>query len=234
MKIAIIRLVESISILKHCNLNEKQKTECRLRVEDAFNSLDSFKVPFKIQNQIIALGEREDIRKVGYDELDKKALAILAKQHKKINKNGWTLRKSRKSEEKMKKVHNIKEQEMREEARAAIIEALEDGYSGYYCDLHNEVFNTDYYIIGTHQAKEALCEYDVFEALEKVQTYEKNNFGEIYTDLSDPEGLINVLYYIIGEEVLFEMMDGIEAWDDNWNNQADEETNAAILEETSE
>ena len=122
-----------------------------------------------------------------------------------------------------------KDQEMREEARGAIIEALESGYSGYYCDLHNEVFNTDYYIIGTCRAKEALNEYDVFEALNKVQTYEKDNFGEVYTDLSDPEKLINMLYYIIGEEVLSEMMDGITAWEDNWNNQADEETNAEIL-----
>jgi GDP-D-mannose dehydratase len=122
-----------------------------------------------------------------------------------------------------------KDQEMREEARGAIIEALESGYSGYYCDLHNEVFNTDYYIIGTYRAKEALNEYGVFEALNKVQNYEKDNFGEVYTDLSDPEKLINMLYYIIGEEVLSEMMDGITAWEDNWNNQADKETNAEIL-----
>ena len=122
-----------------------------------------------------------------------------------------------------------KDQEMREEARGAIIEALESGYSGYYCDLHNEVFNTDYYIIGTYRAKEALNEYGVFEALNKVRTYEKDNFGEVYTDLSDPEKLINMLYYIIGEEVLSEMMDGITAWEDNWNNQADKETNAEIL-----
>jgi len=47
--------------------------------------------------------------------------------------------------------------------------------------------------------------------------------------LSNPEKLINMLYYIIGEEVLLEMMDGIEAWEENWNNQADEKTNAAIL-----
>ncbi len=126
-------------------------------------------------------------------------------------------------------MYNKKEEAMRKEARAAIIEALQDGYSGYYCDLHNEVFNTDYYIIGTYQAKEALKEYDVFEAIEKVQTYEKDNFGEIYTDLSDPEKLINMLYYIIGEEVLFEMMDGIEAFHENWNNQANEKTNAEIL-----
>ena len=124
---------------------------------------------------------------------------------------------------------NQKDLEMREEARAAIIEALEDGYNGYYCDLLNEVFNTDYYIIGTYQAKEALKEYDVFEALEKVQQYEKDNFGEIVTDLSDPEKLINMLYYIIGEEVLFEMMGDIKGFNDNWNNQADEETNKAIL-----
>ena len=126
-------------------------------------------------------------------------------------------------------MYNSKEKAMREEARAAIIEALRDGYSGYYCDLHNEVFNTDYYIIGTYQAEEALKEYGVFKAIEKVQTYEKENFGEVYTDLSNPEKLINMLFYIIGEEVLYEMMDGIEAWNNNWNNQADEETNAEIL-----
>ncbi len=124
-----------------------------------------------------------------------------------------------------------KEQDMREQAREEIIEALQGGYSGHYSDLHNEVFNTGYYIIGTYQAKEALKEYDVFEAIEKVQTYEKDNFGEIYTDLSDPEKLINTLYYIIGEEVESAMMDGIAEWNDNWNNVADDETNAAILAE---
>jgi len=123
-----------------------------------------------------------------------------------------------------------KEQEMREEARAAIIEALKDGYNGYYCDLHDELFNPeDYYIIGTYKAKKALEEYDVFEAIEKIQAYEKDNFGEVYTDLSDPEKVLNMLYYIIGEEVLFEMMDDIEAFNKNWNNKADEETNAEIL-----
>lgn len=78
--------------------------------------------------------------------------------------------------------------------------------------------------------KKALNEYGIWDAIEKVQTYEKDTFGEIYTDLSDPERLINMLYYIIGEEVLFEMMDGIEAFSENWNNKADEETNAEILE----
>ena len=122
-----------------------------------------------------------------------------------------------------------KEQEMRKEAKEAIIEALRDGYTGYYCDLHHEVFNTDYYIIGTYQAKEALKEYDIFKAIEKVQAYEKGNFGEVITDLSDPEKLVNAIYYIIGEEELFQLVEEVEALNKNWNNVADEETNAAIL-----
>ena len=125
---------------------------------------------------------------------------------------------------------NSKEKAMREEARMDIIEALKNGYSGYYCDLHNEVFNTSYYIVGTYEAKQALQEYGVFDAIERVQTYEKENFGEVYTDLSDPEKLINMLYYIIGEEVLYEMMEDVDAFHDNWNNLATDETNAEILE----
>jgi len=124
---------------------------------------------------------------------------------------------------------NKKEQKMREEARAAIIEALKDGYTGYYCDLHHEVFNTSYYIIGTYEAKKALEEYGVFEALEKIQEYEEDNFGKVYTDLANPEKIANMLWYIIGEEVLFEMMEGVDEFHNNWNNAATEETNAKIL-----
>ena len=102
-------------------------------------------------------------------------------------------------------MYNTKHNEMKIEAITDIIEALKNGYEGYYCDLHNEVFNTDYYIIGTYKAKEALKEYDVFEAIELVQNYEKDNFGEVYTELSNPEKLINMFYYIIGDDVIAEI-----------------------------
>lgn len=127
-------------------------------------------------------------------------------------------------------MYNEKHEAMKQEAIEAIIETLENGYNGYYCDLHNEVFNTDYYIIGTYQAKEALKEYDVFEAIELVQTYEKEQFGEVYTDLSNAEKLINMVYYIIGDEVIGEMY-AIETFEENWNEKADDETNAIIIEE---
>ena len=88
------------------------------------------------------------------------------------------------------------------EALEDILDILESGYGGSMEDLHNEVFSTNYYIIGTHTAKQALTEYGVFEAIDVVQEYEDSAFGERYTDVSDPEKLANMLYYIIGEEVI--------------------------------
>ena len=88
------------------------------------------------------------------------------------------------------------------EALEDILDVLESGYDGSMEDLHHEVFNTDYYIIGTYQAKQALTEYGVFEAIDTVQEYEDNAFGERYTDVSDPEQLANMLYYIVGDEIV--------------------------------
>ena len=89
------------------------------------------------------------------------------------------------------------------EALEDILDVLESDYSGWYMeDLHNEVFNTGYYIIGTYQAKQALTEYGVFDAIEKVQSYEESHFDKVITELSDPEKLANMLYYIIGEEII--------------------------------
>ena len=70
------------------------------------------------------------------------------------------------------------------------------------CDLHNEIFNTDYFCVYTHECKKYLEEYGVFEAIEKVKEYEELNFGELTTDFSDPFKLLNMLVYILGEEYL--------------------------------
>ena len=88
------------------------------------------------------------------------------------------------------------------EALEDILDVLESGYDGSMEDLHHEVFSTNYYIIGTYQAKQALTEYGVFDAIEKVQGYEESHFDKVITDLSDPEKLANMLYYIIGEEII--------------------------------
>ena len=125
-----------------------------------------------------------------------------------------------------------KYENMKVEAMEKIIEVLEGGFNGhYYYDLHNECFNTDYYIIGTYEAKKALEEFGTFNAIEKVMEYEKDNFGEVSTEVYNPEKLVNMLFYIIGEEVLYSLTNDIEVFQENWDNIADDETNAAILNE---
>ena len=86
-----------------------------------------------------------------------------------------------------------------------ILDVLESGYDGPMEELHNEVFNTGYYIIGTWLAKQALEEFGVFEAIDKVQTWEHDNLGELYTDVSDPEKLANMLYFVLGEMIMFDL-----------------------------
>lgn len=87
------------------------------------------------------------------------------------------------------------------EAIENIIEMLQD-YNGQVSELHNEVFNTDYYIIGYNDADIALREYGVFKAIKKVVSFEIDNFGENITDMIDPEKVSNMLWYIVGYELL--------------------------------
>ena len=81
------------------------------------------------------------------------------------------------------------------------LEDLKDYYTGYGSDLHNELFNTDYYILGTYQAKQWLG-VDAMDVIEEIQEYETSNFGEVSTDLSNAEAVVNMYVYILGEEIL--------------------------------
>ena len=68
-------------------------------------------------------------------------------------------------------------------------------------DLHHECFNTDYYIYGAYKAKEWLGN-DVFAIINYVKEYEQFNFNQVTTDFSDPEAIVNMYVYIIGEEIV--------------------------------
>ena len=116
------------------------------------------------------------------------------------------------------------------DAKAAIIEALTDGeYSGYYCDLHNELFNTDYYYTYPGEAIKAFNKISVFDAIGVIVKYEKDNFGEVDADFTSPCTVANMLYYIVGEEVLWDLFVGCELWNEVWNDEATEETNKALV-----
>ena len=112
----------------------------------------------------------------------------------------------------------------------AIIDCLECGYDGYYCDLHNEVFNKDYYVTGTAEAKNILGEGEnIFNAIGRIYTYERDTFGEVFTDLSDPVKIVNMLFYIIGEEIMYNNGEFSKILDEHWDEYADEETNMELI-----
>ena len=117
------------------------------------------------------------------------------------------------------------------DAKAAIIEALTDGeYNGYYCELHNELFNTDYHYIYTSDAKKALNKIGIFDAIGVIVKYETEEFGVVNTDFTSPCNVANMLYYIVGEEVLYDLFDECELWDEVRDDEATEETNKALVQ----
>lgn len=119
-------------------------------------------------------------------------------------------------------------EKMRKEARENIVETLENGYDGYLCDLHNEAFNMDYYVCYYDEAVSILGS-NVYDAIGKIVEYEKDNFGEVNTDFTDPCAVVNMLWYIIGEEELAKMFDGCKKYDELWNEQIDETECKALL-----
>ena len=90
--------------------------------------------------------------------------------------------------------------------RVAEIAAWDEDKLNDVYDLHNEIFNMDYYIIGYYQAAQWLGT-DAFEAIGMIQDYEKFHFGEVHTDLSCSEKVANMLAYILGEEVIQEVVE---------------------------
>ena len=78
-------------------------------------------------------------------------------------------------------------------------------------DLHHHCFNTDYYIIGTYKASQWL-ENQVFKVINFIKEYEMDNFGEVSTDLSDPEKVVNMYVYIIGEDIVHEYKEKNNLW----------------------
>lgn len=86
-----------------------------------------------------------------------------------------------------------------------------DGYKGIkdytFDDVFNDLFNSDYYIIGYKEAEDALKEYGIFNALEEVRRWDVENFGHWDTDYTDPEKIANMLEYIHASEYMQDMLD---------------------------
>ena len=95
------------------------------------------------------------------------------------------------------------------------------------CDLHNEIFNTDYFIVGSYRAEQWLIENGgVFNAISVIQEYEEENFGKVYTDLSSSENLVNMFVYVLGDELLQKT-----SLNKFWDRKLNEEDITILIEE---
>lgn len=81
-------------------------------------------------------------------------------------------------------------------------------------EVHQILFNEDYFVIGYYEAEQMLIPYGIFAAIEKIRDYEKDNFGEVTTDCGSSERVANMLAYILGEELLAECPTIQDKWDD--------------------
>lgn len=88
------------------------------------------------------------------------------------------------------------------------------GVDVYACDLHNKLYNMDYFIIGYYNAKQWIkeCDLDAFEIIETVIDYENSNFGAVNTKINS-ESIVNMFAYIMGEEILNECEHLQKVWD---------------------
>lgn len=76
-------------------------------------------------------------------------------------------------------------------------------HEGHYAsDLHHYLYNEDYTWIYYSECEEVTDDFGVWDCIALVQAYEKNNFGEVHTDLSDSFKVANVMAYICGEWLL--------------------------------
>ena len=95
----------------------------------------------------------------------------------------------------------------------------------YGCDLAYEMYNNDYYIIGTYKAKQFIREYfdDMCECLEQYQ----EEVGEVYKDITNPEKVASLLALFVAQDVLSES----KVLDDKWNEALEESDLEQIKEE---
>lgn len=76
-------------------------------------------------------------------------------------------------------------------------------------DLHHYAFNQDDYIIGNHEAKKWLSD-EVFNIINIIVDYENMHFGVVNTDFSQPEKVVNMYVYIVGEEIVNDYINSLK------------------------
>ena len=81
-------------------------------------------------------------------------------------------------------------------------------------ELHDFLFNEDYFVIGYYEASQILkdCDYSEFSAIQDLIQLENDHFGESYLKPEDinSEKVVNLLAYFYGFEVMNEIIEEFE------------------------
>lgn len=119
----------------------------------------------------------------------------------------------------------------KQELICRVIETIqENDLKGLYVEeLHQRAFNQDYYIIGYYNAEKWLIDnYGIFAAIQKIQEYEQDNFGEVNTNFGNSENVCNMLTYILGEEIIQDLNIEGEKFTKKELNRIENELNAML------
>ena len=121
--------------------------------------------------------------------------------------------------------------ELKTEAKWAIIEKLEEGYDGYFCDLHDEVFNIEMYTNDEDKAREILDSLDSYSVIGEIVKYEQDNFGQLSANKYDnPCWVLSMFWYVVGEEALAELGEDVPEFDELWDEELTEEECLVLID----
>ena len=116
-----------------------------------------------------------------------------------------------------------------ETVKSALVDNITNLDRPYACNLHNELYGAQQHYIYYAAAEEAAAELDTFECIGAVQKYEQDQFGEVYTRLSDACHVVNIVVYILGYELLDAIYGDTRYFGDKWNDQLSAGDLAAML-----
>ena len=116
-----------------------------------------------------------------------------------------------------------------EAVKSALVDNIASLNLPYAGDLHHTLYNEPQHYIYYAHAKEDAAELDMWECIGAVQKYEQDQFGEVYTPLSDACRVANMVVYIMGYELLDAIYGDTEYFGDKWNEQLTDEDLADML-----
>ena len=109
-------------------------------------------------------------------------------------------------------LNNI-ETSLKTELVSHIMQTVSDSFNAddhNFEELHYHAFNEDFYIIGYYEASQWLSNHNIdsFEAINFINDYSLNNFGDAYFGANkeiNSENVVNMVTYILGDELINEL-----------------------------